>query len=151
MKQLRKILLITAILSCLTAIIPIQAFASEPETVITYLDNGDYIVTEYTFSNSLARATTSGYASETYYSSDNVAKFALIIEGSFFYTYGASAYATNVSATVEIYTPDATFVSKNAYTSGNTAYGSAVVNYLGVNVPLEVGLLCAVDGSLHVI
>ncbi|MBQ8640214.1 MAG: hypothetical protein IJ468_13745 [Lachnospiraceae bacterium] len=147
MKRMKKILTLILILSFIYHITLIPTYAVESTT--TYLDNGDYIVTEYTFSNPLARETTGGVIKETYYSSDNVAKFALILDAAFYYTYGVSAYATSATATVQIYSTDASFISKKAYTSVNNAYAEAVIRYNTFEVPMKIQLSCNIYGDLY--
>ena len=99
--------------------------------------------------NIFAAATSkSGSKTKTYYSASNTAIFSVTVTGGFSYTYGVSASATSSVATVYIFDSSATFVSKNAYTSGATAYATGTVKYRGNSATLTVSLTCDKYGNL---
>lgn len=73
----------------------------------------------------------------------------LPVNGSFTYNYGVSSQATSVSATVQIFNNNATFVSKNAYTSGNTATATATVRYAAAITTKSTSVSCDKYGNLY--
>lgn len=73
----------------------------------------------------------------------------LPVNGSFTYNYGVSSQATSASATVQIFNNNATFVSKNAYTSGNTATATATVRYAAAITTKSTSVSCDKYGNLY--
>lgn len=146
--------IVCAILSVLLvfSVFTVQASAvgSERKTITTveYLDDGSYFVIEVTQSSPTARSsTTDGYKTATYYGGNGVAIWSVTVHGYFSYN-GSSAKATSASASVAIFDSNASFVSKNAYVSGASAYGYGSVKY-GVNTGgKNVILTCDRNGNL---
>lgn len=145
MKRLISLVLsIMLVFSCLT----IAVSADTTSTTVEYLEDGSYIVTEFTISNSLARTSKSGTKSSTYYNSNDKRIFTTSVTGYFDYTYGESATATRGSVSVIIHDSSATFVEKFANPSGNTVYGYGCVLYLNAKRSLSPKITCDVYGNL---
>ena len=122
---------------------------------IEYLDNGDYIITEYAqdlsrgLSPNSIMATKPGTKTATYYNSAGTRIWSVTVDGTFSYTYGVSATATGATATVNIYAAGATFVSKSASTTGNTATATGTVRYNGVTTSKSVSVSCDKYGNIY--
>ncbi len=147
------------ILILLITMFSISAFASciphnEQFSSIEYLQNGDYIITEYAVesSTSLAKgvlaSTKNGTKTASYYTASGSIVWSVIVDGTFSYTYGVSVTATASSATVRIYNAGASYVTKSAYTSGNVATASGTVKYSGINTTKSVSVSCDKYGNL---
>ena len=119
-----------------------------PNYNIQYLENGDYIITEFCVSDTTLRTPTSKSKKYTYYTANHTPLFAIIISASFDYTYGVRASATSANAVVDIVNSSAVFKSKNSYVSGNTAYGTATVLYQGSNKTLNINMSCDIYGNI---
>lgn len=65
-----------------------------PNYEIQYLDNGDYIITEFYTTDAVLRTSISNFKKATYYASDRTPIFSVTISASFNYTYGVRASAT---------------------------------------------------------
>ena len=123
--------------------------ATENPAVQSYLKKvSSFFVTELTRENSLLRSSQGGSKTSTYYNSNYVAIFAVTVHGSFTYSYGVSSSATSASCTVTTYSTSASFQSKDAWTSGNSAYGYANVSYKGRNTSRTVSISCDSYGNL---
>lgn len=122
---------------------------------IEYLENGDYIITEIAvdYSGNLSsdgtRATKPGSKTATYYNSYGTRIWDVTVNGTFSYTYGVSSTAISASATVNIYVAGATYISKSAYTSGNTATATGTVAYNGMNTSKSVSVSCDKYGNIY--
>ena len=114
-----------------------------PNYNIQYLENGDYIITEFCVSDTTLRTPTSKSKKSTYYAANHNP-----ISASFDYTYGVRASATSANAIVNIADSSAVFKSKNSYVSGNTAYGTATVLYQGSNKTLNINMSCDIYGNI---
>jgi len=131
----------------------LPVFASEAsldklESYVEDCADGGYFVIEIGTYETLARASTkSGYKTATYYTGSGKAVWAVRIDGDFIYN-GTSSSATSASATVYTYEAKAEFVSKNAYTSGASAIGSATMKYGTANTYKTVTLTCDKNGNL---
>ena len=77
-----------------------------------------------------------------------MAIFAVTVHGSFTYSYGVSSSATSASCTVTTYSTSASFNSKDAWTSGKSAYGYGSVSYKGTNTGRTVSISCDSYGNL---
>ena len=119
-----------------------------PNYEIQYLENGDYIITEFYTTDVALRTSISNSKKATYYASNRTPIFAVTISASFNYTYGVHASATSANAIVDIANSSAVFKSKNSYVSGNTAYGTATVSYQGSNKTLNVNISCDIYGNI---
>lgn len=131
----------------------VYASAKEPKDLlisrsIEYLDNGDYVVTEVYKPIAQPLSGTSGYKSSTYTASSGTRVFVVTVYGTFNYN-GSTSSATSASASVDIYNANASFVSKNAYTSGASAYATGTVKYGGINISRTVSLTCDKNGNLY--
>ena len=117
-------------------------------TSVEYLDNGDYIVTEVYRPAIQLYAGTNGYATATYRNSAGSSIFSVTVYGTFTYN-GSTSSATSASASVNIYVSNASFVSKNAYTSGASAYGTGTVRYNDSNCSVTARVSCDKNGNLY--
>lgn len=152
-KTISAFLLILVFVSLLTpsalAKDSVDAVIPNEDTTIEYLDDGSYFVIEVTQSPTLGRSTNiDGYKEATYYSKDGTAIWTIQLHGYFTYTSGVSAKATSASVSVILHDSGASFISKDSYISGATAYGSTKVKYGSVTVSKAVDLTCSVYGVL---
>lgn len=115
---------------------------------IEYFDDGSYVITEWETTSFSARTPTTKTKKATYYSSSNVAIFAIYLTGQFSYTYGSSAKATGQSVSVSLYDDSATYVTKSSSRSGATVYGSGTVRYQGANRTLSLQMTCSIYGYI---
>lgn len=146
---------ISLILCCVLflSLSSILAFAAEPEDIlikrsVELLDNGDFIVSEVYECAIQPRSGKSGYASATYKNANGTAIWKVTVDGSFTYD-GTTSSATSATATVSIYNTNAKFVSKNAYTSGNTAIATGTVKYDLVQTTRSASVSCDKNGNLY--
>lgn len=140
-----------AILLMMTAF-PIGASAVCEDRIITYYDDGSYMVEEIWISSIRASGTVSGNKATTYYDNNNTALWKATLSGTFTYN-GSSATCTVSSCTVSIYNSAWYTISKSASKSGNAAYGTGTVGekLLGVTVqrvPFSLTLSCDKNGNL---
>lgn len=115
---------------------------------IEYFEDGSYVITEWDTTSDSARTSVSRTKKSTYYSSNDVAIFAVSLTGQFTYTYGSSAKATGQSVTVTIYDDSTTYVTKSSSRSGATVYGSGTVRYQGANRTLSLQMTCSIYGNI---
>ena len=156
---MKRMLLLFIVITMLVGLLSVTVTASEDRPLIgyssiEYLENGDYIVTEFAvtqpgslFSDS-TMTTRSGSRTKNYYNSDGTKIWSLTVNGTFSYTYGVSSTATSATATVNIFSSNASFVSKSAYTSGNTATATGTVAYNSVTKTMTVSVSCDKYGNL---
>lgn len=149
MKRTIAILICTIMLVLLS--IPALASAGSERLVsrtIEYLENGDYIVREVFEPLIQPRSSKTGSAIETYRNSSGAAIWTVKVTGTFTYT-GSTSSATGSSATVEVYNSNASFISKNASYSGNTARATGSVNYSGYTATRTAYVSCDKNGNLY--
>lgn len=151
---MKKLIFILSVCLLLLSIISIGASAEAPEVIlqsrsVEVLENGDTFVTELYMPAVQPRTGATGYRTGTYYNASGSAIWAVTVNGSFTYNYGVSSKATSASATVQIYNNNATFLSKNAYTSGNTATATASVRYAAYTTNKSISVSCDVYGNLY--
>lgn len=148
---------IMAILLCLMMLFTLMSFpasALEPKDVLVkhaveILENGDTVVTEVYECAIQARSEKSGYVTSTYVNAAGTTIWKLTVTGTFTYN-GASSRATSAEASVYINnTTNAKFGSKNAYTSGASAIGSATVTYNASHTTRSVTVSCDKNGNLY--
>ncbi len=114
-----------------------------------YLADGSFFVEEIIQNTPMARSNTaSGSKTATHYAANGNKIWRVTVNGEFTYTSGVSATATSATATVGIIDSGATFVSKNAYVSGASAYGYGKVKYEGSTLGKTVVLTCDKYGNL---
>lgn len=153
---MKKVISVILMIVVFASLLAPAAFAVEvpdtgeaKSTTVEYLDDGSYYIIEVTQLTSVGRSTnTDGYKKATYHSKDGTAIWTIQLHGFFTYTPGVSAKATSASVSVILHDPDASFVSKNAYVSGATAYGSTKVKYESVTTSKTVNLTCSTSGVL---
>ena len=139
------------VLFCLVLFVqPFAVSAAEAPAAAerVYLDDGSYFVTTLTVTDSRAAYTRTASKTTTYYTSNNVAIWALHLTGDFYYNYGVSATATNAQASVSIYDSNAAMQICDAYTSGSAAFGYATVRYMNRLTEKEISLNCDKYGNI---
>lgn len=148
MKRVLALVLTVLLLSSFSMV----AFAAPADKLISttteYSEDGSYIVTEIYESAIQPRTGKTGYAESTYYSSNGSKIFVVTVNGTFSYVEAVTSAATSATASVSIYSNKASFVSKNAYTSGATAVATGTVNYSGDTITRTVTLTCDKYGNL---
>lgn len=148
----RFLILILTVLVAASALTITAAAAPGDRLVSTsteYLEDGSFIVTSvYEFAIQ-PRTGKTGYKEAVYRASDGTKIFFVTVDGAFEYTYGVSSKATGAKATVAIYSSQASYVSRNAYTSGASAIATGVVKYNGNTVSKAVVLSCDKYGNLY--
>lgn len=114
---------------------------------VEYLEDGSYFVeTVYKSSVQPYSNTTSGSKTAQYYVSGTLI-FTVQVNGTFTYD-GSTAEATSATGSVKAYVSGVTLESKDAYTSGASAYATASVSYGGTTLSKTVKLTCDKDGNL---
>ena len=153
MKKTISLLLIAVL--CFTALI-IPATATDMEVVTPKssisrieLPDGGYILEKITELPTMTRAsgTKSGEKTRVRYTANNEAVYGVKVTGTFNYN-GTSSSAIYSAATVYIYMSGASYVSKSAWYSGNTAYATGSVKYLGITESRTPSLSCDKNGNL---
>lgn len=149
MKRFLSIFLVLVLFTCTFSV---AATAVPEDTLISttteYLEDGSYFVTKVYESAIQPRTGKIGSKDSTYYSANGTKIFSVTVNGSFEYTPAVSATATGATATVARYTEKASFVSKDAYTSGASAIAVGTVSYNGINITRTVVLTCDKYGNL---
>lgn len=143
-------LLMTAVF--LISVLSVCVSAKEAEDIllsrtVETLENGDVVTVELYESALQPRTWKTGYKVYTY-NSNGQAIWDLKVDGTFTYTYGVSSQATGAKATVRIYDSKASYVSKNAYTSGSTATATGTVTYMLSVITRSVSVSCDKYGNL---
>lgn len=151
---MKKFVSVTLTLLLAISLFGINVLAVETEDIlisrsVEVMENGDYIVTELYLDAVQPYAGTSGHRTATWVNALGTNIWTITVNGTFTYTYGVSSKATSSSAVVEIFNNNATFVSKNAYTSDNTATATATVRYSASNSSLDISVSCDKYGNLY--
>ncbi len=135
---------------------PVTAFAQEnttTDTEIEYLEDGSYLVTEFTVSETLTRAAAkAGTKSITYYSSKDVAQWYFEVSATFTYT-GSSVNCTKADVDYKIYDNQWKIVSTSCKKSGGMATGTIKIKYTVMGIPVNtieksLVLTCSRDGNI---
>lgn len=149
---MKKVLAILVCIMMLVSLaIPASALSRTDKLVsqsIEYLENGDYIVREVFEPAMQPRSGKTGSSVETYRNASGTAIWAVTVTGTFTYN-GSTSSATSSSASVEIYNTNASFISKNASYSGNTARATGSVRYGGYTTTLTASVSCDKNGNLY--
>lgn len=149
---MKKVLtILVCIMMFVSLAIPASALSRTDKLIsqsIEYLENGDYIVREVFEPLIQPRSSKTGSAIETYRNSSGAAIWTVKVTGTFTYT-GSTSSATGSSATVEVYNSNASFISKNASYSGNTARATGSVNYSGYTATRTAYVSCDKNGNLY--
>ncbi len=131
---------------------------SDGET-ITYLDDGDYIITSLTFGADLVnsqRATNSvtktGTKTVSYYSDDNELEWKYTLTGTFTVNPGVSSVCTNASYSTQIHSNKWSFSDANTYTENNVAHGQGlfkkkVLLITTKKINVDVFITCDINGN----
>ena len=129
----------------------VPALAAEPETSVdvVYFADGSYLTTELEVYAPAARAsdTVSGQKTATYNNASGVAQWSLTVTGTFTYN-GSTATATSASYSYQIYNSAWSFVSGNAYCSGNKAIAEGTFSGGVYTRSATVTLSCSANGTL---
>lgn len=149
---MKKILSLLLVAVLLVSSLSIMAFAKGTEDTllsrtVEVLDNGDTVITELYENAMQPRTGKKGHKVGTY-TSGGKEIWSVRVDGTFEYTYGVSSKATNATATVTIYEPNAAFVRKNSYVTTNKAIATAEVSYHGVSATRTVSISCDIYGNL---
>lgn len=150
---MKRIISLCLLIVFFSTIIPTYGFAvNEEDGIVSYFEDGSYLVETIVEMQSRASGSKAGTKSTTYYSQDGTAQWKVTLTGTFTYT-GASATCTGSSCNVTIYNSEWYTISKNATKSGNTASASVTMGkkLLGVTVsqiPANISLKCDANGNL---
>lgn len=150
---MKKVISVLLCVVMVFSVLSVSASAQGPEDIllsreVEVLENGDTITTEVYLNAVQPLTGISGYTSKIYSNAFGKDMWAIIVNGTFDFTFGVSSKATKAEAIVEIYDDGCKFVSKNAYTSGNTATATGSVNYYGSISHGSVSLSCSIYGNL---
>ena len=150
MKKVVSVFLCALMLFC---VLSVNVSAQEPGDVllsreVEILGNGDKIITEVYLNAVQPMTGISGYKKSIYETASGKDMWAVIVNGTFNFTFGVSSEATSAEAIVELYDNGCTFISKNAYTHGNTATATASVQYGHSVTNGSVSLSCSIYGNL---
>lgn len=148
MKRFLSVILVLMIVVSCSITVSAEQIAVKPKTEIEYFEDGSYTVTVLEETNSLARTGKSGKKTKTYYTASDEPVYAVTVTGTFSYTYGVNATATNSSVLVSLYKSAATLVSKSATYRNATAYASGTISYLGYTSATSVNISCDIYGNL---
>jgi len=151
---MKKVISILFVAMFIAGCCSLSVLAVEPQDIllsrtVETLDNGDSIIVELYENAMQPRTGKSGFRTYTYRNAAGSDIWAVTVNGTFSYTYGVSSTATSASATVEIFNRNASFVSKNAYTSGNTATATGTVFYNASVMTRSVSVSCDKYGNLY--
>ena len=149
MKRFFAMIVVWAVLLCA---VPFSAHATENNTTITHFLDGSYLVTDIQVSNT-RMLTKVGSKTDTYYSSDNVAQWKMVITAEFLYD-GTTCTCTYASGITTIYnTSSWQKVFDRASYSGSSATYTTRFNYstLGIVVnsyEYSAVLTCDKNGNI---
>lgn len=148
----RIIAMFLALICCACLILPAAAHTlptAENDVHAQRIDfeDGSYcIIGEAIETYTAASEKKTGQKAAIYYNDNDEKIFAVVVRATFTYD-GTSASADSAEASVLIYDENATYISKDAYTSGATAYASGTVKYK-ITRTLPVSLTCSKTGVL---
>ena len=151
--RMKRTIIFILLAALVISVFSTNCFAAEAEkSIVTYFEDGSYIVETIRVVQSRASGTLSGSKEKTYYSDAGNAGWKAVLTGTFTYT-GSSSTCTASSCSVTIYDSAWYTISKSATKSGNTAYASVTIGkkLLGVTVtqvPASISLSCDKDGNL---
>lgn len=132
--------------------LPLSIFAQETDEEVIELADGSYYTVTIQESVNRASGTKTGNKTKTYYNSDGVAQWKLVVTGTFSYN-GSSATCTASSSSVTILDSSWYTISKSATKSANTAtananMGKKVLGVTTTKIPATVTLSCDANGNL---
>lgn len=150
---MKKVVSVFLCVLLLFSVLSVSASAQEPEDILVsrkveVLENGDQIITEIYLNAVQPMTGISGHATRTYKDAFGTAMWAVVVNGTFNYTYGVSCEATYAGVVVPIYDSGCSVVSKNAYTHSNAATATCSVQYGHSVTNGSVTLYCDVYGNL---
>lgn len=141
-----------ALVVLLLVALPVAAVAASEDKLVStsteHLEDGSYVVINVYEPALQPRTGKTGYAEATYYTANGKKVFVVTVNGTFEYTYGVSSKATSATASVSIYDSTASFVSKNAYTTGASAVANGVIKQSGDTFSKTVRVTCDKYGNL---
>ena len=151
---MKKLICFLLMIVMVISMLPISGFAvgTKDETVITYFEDGSYMIESIQNYQTRSSGTKTGAKEKVYYGSDGNACWKVVVTGTFSYT-GSSVACTSSNCSVTIYKSDWYTVSKSATKSGNTATASVTMGQklLGITidkVSTSVTLTCDKNGNL---
>jgi len=131
---MKRLLAFALILSFVFCFVPFNAQAAETTTTVQYFEDGSYIVTEITVSNSRS-ITKVASKNKTYYDTNDQIQWKITVTGEFLYD-GATATCTYSSGTYTIYATD-----KWQYSSGYSSYSGNSATYTATLLRLTLGIV----------
>lgn len=135
----------------LTAIIPVSGKAVRKTEETIYYADGSYMTIAVIYAPVRATWGVTGSKQYTYYESNSVAQWKVVLTGTFTYT-GSSASCTESSVDVTIYNSAWYIGDKLASKSGNTAKAFVTMkrtnNDVTATVPVNLALSCDANGNL---
>ena len=149
---MKRIYSLFILLALLLSALPLQAQASEAEGNVVYFEDGSYLVTEITESNS-RMMTKVGTKTRTYYSASGVIQWKISVTGEFICD-GTTVTCTYATGTTTIYNHTNWYKISDSATYGGTAatyYVTFGSKNLGVTIgklSYDVTLHCDPDGNL---
>lgn len=152
MKIKGKFIILLSVLMLFCVQVPVMAETNlYSEKNITYLKNGDYIVTEI-ITHLTRSSTKSGAKKLTYVNSAGEDMWYVQVNGTFTYT-GTQATCESVSVETYVYGGGWKVKDTDCYKSGNTAYGEATAKRYVLGIPIEtateeLSLTCSATGKL---
>lgn len=137
----------------LVSFFTISASAAEHEDIlisrtVEFFDDGDFVVREVYENYIQSRSNKTGYSTTTYYNAAGTAIWDVVAEGTFTYN-GVTSSATGCTAIVRLYSDKATFISKSASTSGNSATATGTVRYNLSQTTRNATVSCDRNGNLY--
>lgn len=133
-------------------LLTISGRAAEVTKEIVSFEDGSYAVIEVMTNGSRASGSVTGTKNYTYYGTDNVSEWKVILTGKFTYT-GTSANCSASDVDITVYDPIWYVSSEYTSKSGNKAKASVTMacNLDGATitrVPVSLTLTCDADGNL---
>ncbi len=151
MKKLVLVLL-SFVLSAFCLTTP-TAFAATQDDIlikqsVEMLDDGGTLISSLYECANQPRGGKTGYASATYKNALGTVMWKVTVTGTFTYN-GVTSSATDAEVSVSLYSDNVKFVSKNAYTSGASAIGTATVTYNASHTTRSATVSCDKNGNLY--
>ena len=147
---MKRLLCSVLVMAFVFGMLPICGNAAEGE--VLHFEDGSYAVIQTLNSGTRAAGSVTGNKTYTYYNSDDVMEWKVVLSGTFTYT-GSSSTCTDSSISINISNSAWYVISQGAGKSGNTANASATIGktLLGVTVarvPVNLTLTCDANGNL---
>lgn len=139
--KMKKLIALFSVILTLMLMYPTTIFADEKiitDSYVEYFDDGSYVVTEFEESgiSTFATSTTTKAKTSTYYTSNNVKQWMVVVTGTFNYT-GSSATCTKSTTSYTIYDNSWKVTSSAASKSGNKATGTFTIKNYVLGIPVK--------------